>query len=193
MICDTAASGEPKLGQNKAAANCRTPDCECGYGAACRYFFFFDEDFLRGTLAPERRAWDNPMAIACFRLFTFFPERPLFRVPFFRSRIAFATFSEAFLPYLAITEPPRSRFAIRGTWKHQSCPSWSAIEVSKPPLEIEPSDEVEHRTSKITGFDRLCGFQLPVVLRLGHDQLYGRGTGIDYQLAYGMARFYRVR
>jgi hypothetical protein len=107
MIRDTAASGEPKLGQNKAAANWRSPDCEGGYGAACRYFFFFDEDFLRGTLAPARRAWDNPMAIACFRLFTFFPDRPLFRVPFFRSRIAFATFSEAFFPYLAITESPR--------------------------------------------------------------------------------------
>jgi hypothetical protein len=76
---------------------------KCGTGAACRYFFF-DEDFLRGTLAPARRAWDNPMAIACFRLFTFLPDRPLFRVPFFRSRIAFSTFSDAFLPYLAIID-----------------------------------------------------------------------------------------
>jgi hypothetical protein len=74
---------------------------KCGTGAASRYFFF-DEDFLRGTLAPARRAWDNPMAIACFRLFTFLPDRPLFRVPFFRSRIAFSTFSDAFLLYFAI-------------------------------------------------------------------------------------------
>jgi hypothetical protein len=82
-----------------------------GTGSACRYFFldedfldedFLDEDFLRGTLAPARRAWDNPMAIACFRLFTFLPDRPLFRVPFFRSRIAFSTFSDAFFPYFAI-------------------------------------------------------------------------------------------
>ena len=58
-----------------------------------RSYFFFDEDFLRGTLAPAFRAWDNPIAIACFLLVTFLPERPLLRVPFFRSFIAFSTFS----------------------------------------------------------------------------------------------------
>jgi hypothetical protein len=90
----------------QAAASCRTPKTSSqlqigGTEAACRYFFF-EEDFLRGTLAPARRAWDNPMAIACFRLLTFLPDRPLFRVPFFRSRIAFSTFSDAFLLYFAI-------------------------------------------------------------------------------------------
>ncbi len=45
-----------------------------------RSYFFFDEDFLRGTLAPAFRAWDNPIAIACFLLVTFLPERPLLRV-----------------------------------------------------------------------------------------------------------------
>src|SRR5262245_16782331 len=35
---------------------------------------------LRGTFAPERRASDSPMAIACLRLFTLRPERPLRRV-----------------------------------------------------------------------------------------------------------------
>src|SRR5437660_5075537 len=64
--------------------------------------FFFEEDFFRGTLPPAFRASDNPIAIACFLLVTFLPERPLLRVPFFRSCIAFSTFSEAFLPYLAI-------------------------------------------------------------------------------------------
>ena len=69
-----------------------------------RYFFldFLDEDFLRGTLPPSRRACESPMAIACLRLLTFLPERPLFKVPLFRSRMAFPTFSDAFLPYRAM-------------------------------------------------------------------------------------------
>jgi hypothetical protein len=71
--------------------------------------FFFDEDFLLGTLPPALRASDNPMAIACFLLVTFFPDRPLFSVPSLRSCIAFSTFSEAFLPYLAIV---RSSFVL---------------------------------------------------------------------------------
>src|SRR5580765_8223800 len=69
---------------------------------ADQYYFFFDEDFLLGTLAPAFRASDSPIAIACFLLVTFFPERPLFRVPSFRSCIAFSTLSDAFLPYLAM-------------------------------------------------------------------------------------------
>jgi len=48
--------------------------------------------FLAGTLPPARRACDRPIAMACFRLFTFFPERPDFSVPRFRSCIAFFTF-----------------------------------------------------------------------------------------------------
>ena len=63
------------------------------------YFFLA---FLRGTFPPARRASDSPIAIACFRLVTFFPERPLLNVPLLRSRIALLTFWEAFLPYLAI-------------------------------------------------------------------------------------------
>jgi len=78
------------------------------------YFFFdedyfFAEDFLLGTLPPALRASDNPIAIACFLLVTFFPDRPLFSVPSLRSCIAFSTFSEAFLPYLAIV---RSSFVL---------------------------------------------------------------------------------
>ena len=71
-----------------------------------RCYFFFDEDFLRGTLAPSFRACDRPIAIACFLLVTFLPDRPLFNVPFFRSRIAFSTFFDAFLLYLAMSQPP---------------------------------------------------------------------------------------
>lgn len=65
----------------------------------------FFQDFLGGTFPPARRASDKPIAIACFRLFTFFPDRPLLSVPFFRSLIALFTFAAAFLPYLAIGAP----------------------------------------------------------------------------------------
>jgi hypothetical protein len=61
-----------------------------------------DDAFLRGTLPPARRACASPIAIACLRLFTFFPERPLRSVPRFRSCIAFFTFSWAFRPYFAM-------------------------------------------------------------------------------------------
>jgi hypothetical protein len=45
-----------------------------------------------GTFAPFLRASDNPMAIACFRLVTFFPE-PLLSVPRFFRFIALFTVS----------------------------------------------------------------------------------------------------
>jgi len=62
--------------------------------------------FFRGTLAPVRRASESPIAIACLRLVTFFPERPLFKVPRLRSCIALLTFCAAFFPYLAMVIPP---------------------------------------------------------------------------------------
>src|SRR5690242_13048590 len=58
------------------------------------YFFFF------GTLAPRLRASDRPIAIACLRLFTFLPERPLRSVPAFRFFIARLTFLAAPFEYL---------------------------------------------------------------------------------------------
>ncbi len=52
-----------------------------------------EEVFLRGTLAPERRASDRPIAIACLRLVTlFFDLAPFLSAPRFLSRIALATF-----------------------------------------------------------------------------------------------------
>jgi hypothetical protein len=63
---------------------------------------FFDAAFFAGTFAPDRRASDSPIAIACLRLFTVLPERPLLSVPRLRSRIARATFFDAFFPYFAI-------------------------------------------------------------------------------------------
>jgi len=64
--------------------------------------FFLEEVFFLGTFAPARRASESPIAIACFRLVTFFFDFPLFKVPLFRSSIALLTFSCAFFPYLAI-------------------------------------------------------------------------------------------
>lgn len=80
-------------------------------------------DFLRGTLAPARRASERPIAIACFRLFTVLPDRPLFNCPLLRSCIALLTFCCAFLPYLAMAIPfhfflvePRMPHAWTATW-----------------------------------------------------------------------------
>jgi hypothetical protein len=71
-----------------------------------RYDPLDDKDDLRfGTLAPARRASDKPTAIACLRLVTFLPERPLRRVPRLRSRIVFSTLLWALLPYLVIMSP----------------------------------------------------------------------------------------
>ena len=61
------------------------------------FFADFFADFF-GTLPPARRASDSPMAMACLRLVTFLPERPLLSVPRIRSCIARLTFCDAFLP-----------------------------------------------------------------------------------------------
>jgi hypothetical protein len=61
------------------------------------------------------------MAIACLRLVTFLPDPPLRSVPCLRSRITFATFWDAFFPYLR----PLRFFAINaflsGIWS--CCPN----------------------------------------------------------------------
>jgi hypothetical protein len=57
---------------------------------------------LRGTLAPAALASLRPIAIACFRLVTLFPEPPDLRVPCLRSCMARSTLSDAFFPYFAI-------------------------------------------------------------------------------------------
>ena len=63
---------------------------------------FFAADFFPGTLLPLFLASDKPMAIACLRLVTFFPLRPLLRVPAFFSFMARSTFLPAPAEYLAI-------------------------------------------------------------------------------------------
>ena len=64
---------------------------------------FFDRFGFGGTFAPARRASDRPIAIACLRLLTFLPERPLSSFPSLRSFITFLTFDCAFLPYFAMS------------------------------------------------------------------------------------------
>lgn len=81
----------------------------------------FFEPFLAGTFPPSRRASDSPIAIACFLLVTFLPERPLFNVPSLRSCIAFSTFSLAFFPYLAIAvTSPGPSTSITTVWINYS-------------------------------------------------------------------------
>jgi hypothetical protein len=66
---------------------------------------FFEEDFFEldfffaGTLAPSLRASESPIAMACLRLFTFFPLRPDFSFPRLYSCISRSTDLEAFGPY----------------------------------------------------------------------------------------------
>src|SRR3989344_7492654 len=66
------------------------------------YTRFLDRARGLGTLPPALRASESPIAMACLRLVTFLPERPLLSCPRFISCIARFTFSCAFLPYFAI-------------------------------------------------------------------------------------------
>jgi len=77
------------------------------YRFAFRFdFFAFFFAVLRllaaffGTFLPLALASDSPIAIACLRLLTFLPERPLFSVPDLRFFIARLTSVDAFFEYL---------------------------------------------------------------------------------------------
>jgi hypothetical protein len=78
----------------------RNDDKEFPYFFAFRFFavFRFFEAFL-GTFAPEALASERPIAMACLRLLTFRPDRPLFNVPVLRFFIARPTLADAFLEY----------------------------------------------------------------------------------------------
>jgi hypothetical protein len=88
-----------------------------------------DADDRAGTFAPFFRASERPIAIACLRLLTVRPLRPLSSVPCLRRRIALSTLSCAFLPYRAMPclrgEWPRGRLAQHGTC-HPSRPAGPA-------------------------------------------------------------------
>ena len=55
-----------------------------------------------GTFAPAARASESPIAIACLRLLTVRPERPLFKVPALRFFIARSTVLDAFFEYFRV-------------------------------------------------------------------------------------------
>jgi hypothetical protein len=63
-------------------------------------------DFFFGTFPPLRRASERPIAIACFRFFTFLPERPLLSFPDLYSCIARLTLRFDVLPYFAMIRSP---------------------------------------------------------------------------------------
>ena len=69
-----------------------------------------DVDF-RGTLPPARRASESPIAMACLRLVTFFPELER-SVPRFFSCMAFFTLDFALGPYLRV-EPVRDAMTVQ--------------------------------------------------------------------------------
>jgi hypothetical protein len=60
-------------------------------------FLFFAAFF--GTFLPSALASESPIAIACLRLVTFLPDRPLFKVPALRFFITRSTSADAFLEY----------------------------------------------------------------------------------------------
>ena len=83
------------------------------FGERARYRLVFRFDFFAvfffeavrffaaffGTFFPFALASDSPIAIACLRLFTLRPERPLFSVPALRFFIVRLTSLDAFFEY----------------------------------------------------------------------------------------------
>jgi hypothetical protein len=84
-----------------------------------RFFVLFlvFEDFLGATFLPSRRASESPIAIACLRLLTFRPDRPLFKVPALRFFIARSTVADAAFEYL------RAIMILLAGWKVKSLPA----------------------------------------------------------------------
>jgi hypothetical protein len=77
-------------------------------------FFFAVFRFLAaffGTFLPLALASDSPIAIACLRLVTFRPDRPLFSVPALRFFITRSTSVDAFFEYLRAIAFLRLSFA----------------------------------------------------------------------------------
>jgi hypothetical protein len=89
----------PEMPANAAAINrsflfmLRYPEC------------FFRAVFFFGIRAPDFRASERPIAIACLRLLTTLPDRPLRNSPRFISCIARLTFRFAVFRFAAMTFP----------------------------------------------------------------------------------------
>jgi hypothetical protein len=70
------------------------------YLFALRFLLFLFFEAFFGTFLPSALASERPIAIACLRLLTLRPDRPLFRVPALRFFIARSTLADAFFEYL---------------------------------------------------------------------------------------------
>lgn len=70
--------------------------------ARTQEFEIYSESGYGGTLSPSARASLMPIAIACLRFVTFFPERPERNLPSLNSSITLRTLRAAFLPYLRV-------------------------------------------------------------------------------------------
>ena len=129
------------------------------------------DDRFDGTLPPSLRASERPMAIACLRLVTFLPERPLRSLPRFISCIDFSTLVCAFFPYLAMTFSVRSSFIgqnrrkqdmgrekspyLRGEVGHAACTQdLQPIASSCSATQYFPDDEKEHSNDNDDGKQR---------------------------------------
>src|SRR4029078_4683080 len=117
-ICLCRSSSRPACRPSRFRAECHAVSRQSlRYGLPSSRYFFFARDvrllrlapppllllpaFSRaGTFLPARRASDRPMAIACLRLVTFLPLRPLLSVPRFFLCIALFTSFEADFEYL---------------------------------------------------------------------------------------------
>jgi hypothetical protein len=64
-----------------------------------RFFAVFFLAVFFGTFFPAALASERPIAIACLRLVTFLPDRPLFKVPALRFFITRSTSADAFFEY----------------------------------------------------------------------------------------------
>ena len=99
---------------------------------ACYRFLvdFLERERGGGTLPPFSRASLSPIAIACLRLVTFWPEL-LFSVPFLRRRIADSTFFSADFPYLAMATSGKGKCKPRATV--QDTPERSMSSIARSP------------------------------------------------------------
>jgi hypothetical protein len=93
LTCDKDVEGRVKPGHDE------------NWELRSYFFAAFFFDVLRffaaffGTFLPSALASESPIAIACLRLVTFLPDRPLFKVPALRFFITRSTSADAFLEY----------------------------------------------------------------------------------------------
>src|SRR5262249_29984434 len=112
------------------------------------------------TFLPFSRASDRPIAIACLRLVTFRPLRPLRNVPFLRLRIARSTSFDALREYLRAMRQLRCR---RQCARRDCAPE---EDDGKTRTARPPRDDVGHRGG---GADAAASASVAAALR--HERL----------------------